>query len=35
MVLGEILSAREITGCALIFIANLLVQTADSIKKPA
>ena len=32
IVLGEILSVREMAGCSLIFAANLLIQTADSIK---
>jgi drug/metabolite transporter (DMT)-like permease len=33
LILGEILSAREFIGCALIFAANLLIQTADAMRK--
>ncbi|MDR3279477.1 MAG: DMT family transporter, partial [Synergistaceae bacterium] len=33
MLLHELLSAKELFGCALIFAANLLVQISGAIKK--
>jgi drug/metabolite transporter (DMT)-like permease len=31
--LGEMLAAREIVGCAMIFVANIMVQTLSALKK--